>query len=286
MSEPTRLRERGGPGALLLGAAADDGPSATSFERTARRLGVAGAVLGATSAVATTAAGGTAAKGAVAGGAVAGAAAATGAATGTGLGAGVAAGSTSVLAAKVGFALVLSAALVGGATIATRPSSKLESPAAAPATSATSAAPATSNAAFVAASPQGDRSPEGTPAEPPVVLAASPAPPAPSPTETSPKKAAAGPKPASPDPLHDEVVRLDEARAKLARGDAAGALVSLDQHDREFPRGLLGAEAEVLRVEALVKAGRRDEARARGERLLAREPNGPHAKRLRTLLGL
>ncbi|MFO0643328.1 MAG: hypothetical protein U0183_29145 [Polyangiaceae bacterium] len=282
MSEPTRLRERGGPGALLLGAAADDGPSATSFERTARRLGVAGAVLGATSAVATTAAGGTAA----AGGALAGAAAATGAATGTGLGAGVAAGSASVLAAKVGFALVLSAALVGGATIAARPSAKLESPTPSPATSATIVAPVASNAAIANAASGGDRAPEGAPAEPPVVLAASSATPAPSPVETSPKKATTVVKPAAPDPLHDEVARLDEARAKLARGDAAGALVSLDQHDREFPRGLLGAEADVLRVEALVKAGRRDEARARGERLLAREPNGPHAKRLRTLLGL
>lgn len=284
MSEPTRLRERGGPGALLLGAAADDGPSATSFERTARRLGVAGAVLGATSAVATTAAGGTAAKGAVAGGALAGAAAATGAATGTGLGAGVAAGSAGGLAAKVGFALVLSAALVGGATIATRPSSKLEGPITAPATSATSAAPATSNAAIAA--PNGARVPESTAARPPLEVAVSPAPPLPSTGDAPPKKPTAGVKPVSPDPLHDEVVRLDEARAKLARGDAAGALVSLDQHDREFPRGLLGAEADVLRVEALVKAGRRDEAHARGERLLEREPNGPHAKRLRTLLGL
>ena len=284
MSEPTRLRERGGPGALLLGAAADDGPSATSFERTAQRLGVAGAVLGATSTVATTAAGGTAAKGAMAGGALAGAAAATGTATGTGLGAGVAAGSASVLAAKVGFALVLSAALVGGATIATRPSPKLESPTTSPATSATIVAPTTSNAAIAAAN--GVRVPETTATAPPLEVAVSPAPPLPSPVETSPKKASTGVKPVSPDPLHDEVLRLDEARAKLARGDAAGALVSLDQHDREFPRGLLGAEADVLRVEALVKAGRRDEAHARGERLLEREPNGPHAKRLRTLLGL
>lgn len=284
MSEPTRLRERGGPGALLLGAAADDGPSATSFERTARRLGVAGAVLGATSTVATTAAGGTAAKGAMAGGAIAGAAAATGAAAGTGLGAGVAAGSASVLAAKVGFALVLSAALVGGVTIATRPSAKLESPKTAPATIAASAAPTTPNAAIPA--PSGARAPENTPTAPPLEVAVSPAPSLPSADDTPPKKPTAGVKPVSPDPLHDEVRCLDEARAKLARGDAAGALVSLDKHDREFPRGLLGAEADMLRVEALVKAGRGDEARARGERLLAREPNGPHAKRLRTLLGL
>lgn len=284
MSEPTRLRERGGPGALLLGAAADDGPSATSFERTARRLGVAGAVLGATSTVATTAAGGTAAKGAMAGGAIAGAAAATGTAAGTGLGAGVAAGSASVLAAKVGFALVLSAALVGGVTIATRPSAKLESPKTAPATIAASAAPTTPNAAIPA--PSGARAPENTPTAPPLEVAVSPAPSLPSADDTPPKKPTAGVKPVSPDPLHDEVRCLDEARAKLARGDASGALVSLDKHDREFPRGLLGAEADMLRVEALVKAGRGDEARARGERLLAREPNGPHAKRLRTLLGL
>jgi hypothetical protein len=282
VSEPTRLRDQGGPGALLLGAAADDGPSATSFERTARRLGVAGAVLGATSTVATTAAGGTAAKGAVAGGVIAGAGLGAGSAAGTA--AGVASGSVSVLAAKIGLAFVVSAALVGGATIATRPSTKLAQPTTAAPTTTEIAPPTPANAAHEGSG--GARPPESAAKEPTAEATTAPAPSATSPMDTAPKKATPGAKGASPDPLRDEVLRLDEARAKLARGDAAGALVSLDQHAREFPRGFLGAEAEVLRVEALFKAGRTDEARARGERLLAREPNGPHAKRLRTLLGL
>jgi len=86
--------------------------------------------------------------------------------------------------------------------------------------------------------------------------------------------------------LRDEVALLDQARAALASGNTAAALSALDRHKREFPRGFLSSEAEVLRVEALVKAGRTAEARAQGERLLSREPNGPQAKRVRSLLGM
>ncbi len=85
--------------------------------------------------------------------------------------------------------------------------------------------------------------------------------------------------------LRDEVALLDRARAEIARGATGEALATLAKHDATYPRGFLGSEAEVLRIEALVRAGRTGEAKARGEALLAREPNGPHEQRVRTLLG-
>jgi hypothetical protein len=62
--------------------------------------------------------------------------------------------------------------------------------------------------------------------------------------------------------LHAERVLLDEARLALARGDAAATLDILDRHARTFAHPKLSEEREALRVEALVKAGRYDEARA------------------------
>jgi tetratricopeptide (TPR) repeat protein len=44
--------------------------------------------------------------------------------------------------------------------------------------------------------------------------------------------------------------------------DARTALVLLAQHDERFPRGAFTAEATVLRIEALLALGRRDEALA------------------------
>jgi outer membrane protein assembly factor BamD (BamD/ComL family) len=80
------------------------------------------------------------------------------------------------------------------------------------------------------------------------------------------------------------VALLDEARTALAHGDASGALAFLGRHDREYPRGFLGSEAEVLRIQALFAQGQKEQARRRAEALLAREPNGPQAKRVRSLL--
>ncbi len=47
----------------------------------------------------------------------------------------------------------------------------------------------------------------------------------------------------------------------LGRGDSAATLEILDRHARTFPHPKLSEEREALRVEALVKAGRYDEAR-------------------------
>lgn len=73
--------------------------------------------------------------------------------------------------------------------------------------------------------------------------------------------------------LSAERAILERARSALARGDAAGALVAVDQHERGFPNGQLAEEREVVAVQALVAAGRTQEAAERGARFRKAFPN-------------
>jgi hypothetical protein len=84
--------------------------------------------------------------------------------------------------------------------------------------------------------------------------------------------------------LAAEVHLLDRARAALARGDASGALRELDRHRVEFPRGALGPEVTVLRIEALARSGDRAAAEKLAERYLGSSPNAAHSTRIRSVL--
>jgi hypothetical protein len=63
--------------------------------------------------------------------------------------------------------------------------------------------------------------------------------------------------------LAGERLLLERARSALARGDGEQALAAVDQHSRTYPRGQLAEEREVLGIQALVAAGRRQEAAER-----------------------
>jgi outer membrane protein assembly factor BamD (BamD/ComL family) len=63
--------------------------------------------------------------------------------------------------------------------------------------------------------------------------------------------------------LAAERALLESARVAIARGQAAPAFEALERHTRDFPRGRLAEEREGLRIQALLSAGRLDEARAR-----------------------
>jgi hypothetical protein len=91
-------------------------------------------------------------------------------------------------------------------------------------------------------------------------------------------------KPASAGDLAAELAALDAARAKLAAGDANGALASLDDYARTFPRGRLVLEAEVLRIDALAKSGQVSTAKKHAEVFLRRHPNSVLASRVRGYL--
>lgn len=85
--------------------------------------------------------------------------------------------------------------------------------------------------------------------------------------------------------LRREVEALDDARALLA-SNPGGALQALQAYEARHPRGRLRLEARVLRVDALLRAGRMAEAKAEGEGFLRDHPNGFLAERVRRLLGV
>ena len=85
--------------------------------------------------------------------------------------------------------------------------------------------------------------------------------------------------------LGREVARVTAARSALAAGDAPHTLELLDSYESEFPNGTFSVEVSVLRVEALARAGRTEEARRLGERFLREHPTGLFAKRVTSTLG-
>jgi hypothetical protein len=92
---------------------------------------------------------------------------------------------------------------------------------------------------------------------------------------------------ASPAPvvltLAEEISALDSVRERLRTGDAEAALKVLDSYEgRQQPRRL-GNEAVVLRIEALVRAGRRADASVLAQRFIEKNPNSPLADRARAL---
>jgi hypothetical protein len=112
---------------------------------------------------------------------------------------------------------------------------------------------------------------------------APPAPPAPDTTGTAiaviqPPAASVTPPPsAAPlnraSQLSAERILLDEARAALAQGDPARAIDRLERHRRTFATPLLAEERDAMWIQALVKAGRYDEARARASAFQKRSPD-------------
>jgi outer membrane protein assembly factor BamD (BamD/ComL family) len=85
--------------------------------------------------------------------------------------------------------------------------------------------------------------------------------------------------------LAPELALLDRAQGLLASGRATAALGVLEEYDRTFPHGALAQEAEVLRIDALARAGQRSSAESRGRTFLSRHPESPQAARVRAALG-
>ena len=83
--------------------------------------------------------------------------------------------------------------------------------------------------------------------------------------------------------LAAEVAALREAREALGAGKSGQALAALDVYSQQFPRGRLGLEAEVLRIEALARGGSSAAAAARARSFLAAHPDNPYAHRVRAL---
>jgi hypothetical protein len=184
--------------------------------------------------------------------------------------AGVASASSSMLQ-KFGFLKLLGVSSIGVALLAPIgwvAWKKLEAPAEKPVAAVVPAVPA-ARAPVNAAPP--------TPVEPALPIET---PPAESPAPRLDARAAA----AASGALSAELGVLDVARSKLGSGDARGALAVLDEHSRKFPRGRLGLEAEVLRIDALSRAGETAAAKKRAEAFLKRHPKSVLAQRVRRYL--
>ncbi|MFZ5892015.1 MAG: hypothetical protein ACOY0T_13245 [Myxococcota bacterium] len=89
----------------------------------------------------------------------------------------------------------------------------------------------------------------------------------------------------SNDSLADELAAVEQARRALIRKDAAQSLRLLDDYTRRFSPRRLDAEATVLRIEALAQSGDRAGAQRLGQSFLAKNPQGPYARRVRSLIG-
>jgi hypothetical protein len=81
-----------------------------------------------------------------------------------------------------------------------------------------------------------------------------------------------------------EIAQLDEARRALG-SDPARALRLASAGQREFPRGMYGEERAAIRIVALARLGRLDEARRLGEPFLRRHPHGTLSAEVRRAIG-
>ena len=84
--------------------------------------------------------------------------------------------------------------------------------------------------------------------------------------------------------LRDEAALLESVRESLAASRAEDALGSLDAYDARFASGALEEEAAVLRVQALLARGRRDEARRISADFGRRHPASSYVRRMRSLV--
>jgi hypothetical protein len=117
------------------------------------------------------------------------------------------------------------------------------------------------------------------------VQAEAPVPPAPAPLAATPvadpPPAPAPSRPAASSALRAELAALDAIRSSLANDDPAGALRFVATYFRTFPHGRLHFEAEVLRIDALAKAGRSQAAKHHAQEFLRRHPNSVLTARVR-----
>ncbi len=87
--------------------------------------------------------------------------------------------------------------------------------------------------------------------------------------------------PAVAAPRCDEVMLVDDADTALRSGKPERALAIVREIEQRCSGGVLVQERERIAIEALAKAGRVDQARARARAFEARFPTSPHLRRVR-----
>lgn len=84
------------------------------------------------------------------------------------------------------------------------------------------------------------------------------------------------------DPRLEEAELLEKARA-LVSSNPSGALKLTAEHARDFPKGRLGAEADLIAAQSLLAMGKLSAAQARAAASLRRYPSGLYARQLREI---
>jgi hypothetical protein len=119
----------------------------------------------------------------------------------------------------------------------------------------------------------------------PVETASAPVP-ALQPMPTPPKPAASGPAAihSAPVSLTEELSALKVASSALSAGDTQAALAALDHYDRVLKGKKMRAEATLLRIEALSRAGQAEAASALAKRFVEQNPGNPLVDRARSFV--
>jgi hypothetical protein len=84
--------------------------------------------------------------------------------------------------------------------------------------------------------------------------------------------------------LAAELAALDAVRGKLNAGEPRAAQQLLEAYQRDFPKARLALEAEVLRIDALDRAGQSEAARKRAAAFIQAHPKGVLTGRVRRYL--
>jgi hypothetical protein len=105
------------------------------------------------------------------------------------------------------------------------------------------------------------------------------------PLAPEPERAATPSNAATSDSLKEEIAQLDKVRKAISAGAPAQALTELNTYRTRFPRGLLRPESVVLKIQALKASGNTAQAASLAQSFLAKNPNSPHAERIKNLVG-
>lgn len=84
-----------------------------------------------------------------------------------------------------------------------------------------------------------------------------------------------GPSSIAVDTSKEERALLDQARRAVNEGDGERALVLVETHAKNFPRGALAEERDVLRIQALAAVGQAERARTAVEAFRKKYPASP-----------
>ncbi len=142
---------------------------------------------------------------------------------------------------------------------------------------ATRDAPRPSTVASATARPSAAAPATVAPIPPPAASAATAAPTASALATAAPHGVA--PPPSGSATARPEIEILREAQAALA-GSPARALALAEEHARSHPRGNLGQEREMVRIQALVALGKKEEARAAARAFKERHPGSAYTQRI------